>query len=162
MLRQATEADIPIIRELAQRIWWDHYPNIIGADQVRYMLALMYGAETLQRQMTEEEQTYWLIYADDELPAGFIAVSQKTAGSYFLHKFYLDTARQGKGLGARAFTELLAQYPDLREIRLTVNRKNYKSINFYFKTGFTIEHCLDIPIGEGFVMEDFQMVWRKG
>jgi hypothetical protein len=46
-------------------------------------------------------------------------------------------------------------------MRLTVNRQNYKSINFYFKIGFRIEKCADFPIGNGFVMNDFVMVWRK-
>ena len=69
--------------------------------------------------------------------------------------------QRGRGLGAAVFGALLDQYPDALEIRLTVNRQNYKSINFYFKIGFIIESCLDIPIGEGYVMNDFQMLWRR-
>jgi hypothetical protein len=56
---------------------------------------------------------------------------------------------------------LLLHYPDLQEVRLAVNRKNYKSINFYFKIGFIIDHCMDVAIGNGFYMNDFEMIWKK-
>ncbi len=152
--------DIPTIRELAHRIWWAHYPGIISNEQIEYMLGLMYSAEMLHRQMTEEGQQFWMVWYQLQ-PVGFIAISKKAKGSYFIHKFYLDTAVQGKGLGSRAFRALLEHYPDLGEVRLTVNRRNFKSINFYFKLGFIIEKCVDLSIGQGFVMDDFQMWWRN-
>lgn len=159
-LQAAEVSDIPLIRDLAQRIWWAHYPGIIPEAQIEYMLGLMYSPENLERQMTGEGQQFWLVI-EDQTALGFLAVSRKAAGSYFLHKFYLDPAHQGQGLGTTVFRALLAQYPDAREIRLTVNRQNFKSINFYFKTGFVIEQCVQIPIGEGFMMDDFQMLWRN-
>ena len=156
-LHPATPDDIPAIRDLAHRIWWTHYPGIISTEQIEYMLEWMYGAETLERQMTLDGHHFWLIrYAGESI--GFIAISQKAPGDYFMHKFYLDAGRQAKGLGTAAFHTLLEQYPGLRTLRLTVNRRNYKSVNFYFKNGFTIEKCVDIPIGRGFVMDDFQMI----
>jgi ribosomal protein S18 acetylase RimI-like enzyme len=48
----------------------------------------------------------------------------------------------------------------LRSITLTVNRQNYKAINFYFKNGFTIDHIANFDIGKGYVMEDFVMKKR--
>ncbi len=160
MLLPATTSDIPLIRELAHRIWWAHYPDIITPAQIDYMLGLMYSPEALEEQMTREGIRFWLVRAEQEV-CGFMALSRKAEGEYFLHKFYLDTTRQHRGLGAAAFQAFLEQYPDLRELRLTVNRRNFKSINFYFKVGFIIEKCVDIPIGQGFVMDDFQMLWRK-
>lgn len=159
MLRPATPADIPLIRSLADRIWWAHYPDLIGPGQVRYMLELMYSTSALERQMQEEAQQFWIIQPEGE-PLGYLAVSQRGPGSYFLHKFYLDTSQQRQGIGSRAFRALLDLYPDIHELRLTVNRRNIRSINFYFKIGFSIESCVDIPIGEGYVMDDFQMLWK--
>ncbi len=156
-LQQATPGDILRIQALAQRIWRAHYPAIIGEKQVEYMLGLLYTPAALQSQM-ESGQTFKLVMQGDEL-IGFVAVSNQREGRYFLHKFYLDNEKRGRGLGKIVFEKLLAQYPDLRELRLTVNRQNYKSINFYFKIGFIIEKCVDIAIGEGFVMDDFQMLY---
>lgn len=159
-LNQATPADIPRIRELAHRIWRVHYPPIIGEQQVEYMLGLNYDLESLQRQMEKEAQIFWLVMeAEDVL--GFVAVSDQGEGVYFIHKFYLDNEIRGRGLGKRVFDLLLEKYLALREFRLTVNRQNYKSINFYFRIGFTIERCIDIPIGEGYVMSDFLMLFKR-
>ena len=159
-LQQATPGDILRISALAHRIWQAHYPSIIGEEQVTYMLDLIYKPASLQRQF-EEGQMFRLVMEGDEV-LGFLSVSDQGEGRYFLHKFYLDNEKRGRGLGKIVFERLIACYPGLRELRLTVNRQNYKSINFYFKTGFTIEKCVNIPIGEGYVMDDFQMIWRRG
>lgn len=159
-LQRAQAHHLPAIRELAHRIWWAHYPDIIGPEQVAYMLDLMYNEDTLHRQMVEEGQHFWLPQAGD-MPLGFLVMSRQEEGRYFLHKFYLDNERRSRGLGSEIFRLALAEYPDLRELRLTVNRCNYTSINFYFKNGFVIERCVDIPIGEGYVMKDFQMIWQR-
>ncbi len=156
-LEQATPGDIRRISELGQRIWRAHYPAIIGTEQTEYMLARLYSYDALQRQI-EEGQVFYLVM-EGGTAIGFLAVSNRGEGQYFLNKFYLDNEKRGRGLGKIVFELLLARCPGLRELRLTVNRQNYKSINFYFKAGFTIECCVDIPIGEGYVMDDFQMLY---
>lgn len=157
-LQQATPGDLPRIHHLAHRIWRAHYPAVIGSKQVEYMLGSMYSLESLQRQMEAEGQMFRLVMDGEEV-IGYLSVSHRGEGQYFLHKFYLDNEQRGRGLGKKVFALLLSHYPGIRELRLTVNRQNYKSINFYFKIGFTIERCVDIPIGEGFEMNDFQMLY---
>jgi N-acetylglutamate synthase-like GNAT family acetyltransferase len=156
-LRKATEADIPQIRSLAEKIWWEHYPDIISDDQIAYMLELMYADAALRRQMTEEGQEFWLPEENGQA-MGFLAMTPKGEGEYFMNKFYLDSRE--RGLGTIVFELMLAQYPDLKTLRLRVNRRNFKSVNFYFKVGFRIEFCIDTPFGEGYVMDDFQMIYR--
>lgn len=158
-LQQATPGDILRISALAHRIWRSHYPAIVGSEQVEYMLSLLYSPESLQRQI-EEGQIFYLVMDRDE-PFGYLSISDEKEGCFFLHKLYFDKEKRGQGLGKKVFELLLARYPSLRELRLTVNRQNYKSVNFYFKIGFAIEKCVDIPIGEGYVMDDFQMLWRR-
>ncbi len=158
-LQLATTPDIPLIHELAHRIWWAHYPDIISPAQIEYMLEQGYSAGALQQQIEDTAQSFWLVLADDQV-AGFVAISEKAPATYFIHKFYLDNTQRGRGVGAAAFQALLAQYPDLQELRLNVNRRNFKSVNFYFKIGFVIDHCMDTPFGEGYIMDDFQMLYR--
>jgi RimJ/RimL family protein N-acetyltransferase len=155
-LRRATEADIPMVRQLAERIWWEHYPSIISEAQIAFMLGLIYSDSALLRQMKDEGQEIWLPEKNGQV-LGFVALSNKGEGDYFLHKFYLDTRE--KGFGTIIFELLLARYPDVRVLRLRVNRRNFKSVNFYFKLGFRIEFCTDTPFGEDYVMDDFQMIY---
>jgi GNAT superfamily N-acetyltransferase len=158
-LQPATVHDIPLIRDLAHRIWWAHYPEIISNEQIAYMLEQGYSEAALTNQISDSAQTFWLVLADG-IAAGFLAISDKSAGAYFIHKFYLDNTQRGRGVGAAAFQSILEQYPDVQEIRLNVNRRNYKSVNFYFKVGFIIDHCMDTPFGAGYIMDDFQMLYR--
>ncbi len=159
MLRPATSQDSPLITRLADRIWRVHYTPIIGTAQVDYMLNTLYSESSLQRQM-EEGQQYFLAEADGKT-LGYISVSEKPGNELFLHKFYLETDRQGKGFGKKIFGELLERFSHVKTIRLQVNRMNYKSVNFYFRLGFVIEDAKDFDIGNGFFMEDYVMVWNK-
>jgi diamine N-acetyltransferase len=153
--RKATENDLPVIAELAERIWRKHYVPIIGEKQTEYMLKKMYSAESLLKQM-REQQNFTLAY-DDDVPVGYISISKKENNNYFLHKFYVDTEKQRTGIGSVFFENILSTIPDAKTIELTVNRINYKAINFYFKKGFIIKEVADFDIGEGFFMNDFVM-----
>jgi diamine N-acetyltransferase len=159
MLRPATPEDIPLIARLADRIWRAHYTPIIGTAQVEYMLGNLYSEKSLRKQV-EDGQQYFLAEHEGEV-IGYVSVSENPANELFLHKFYLEVSRQGKGFGKKIFAELLERFPNVETIRLQVNRMNYKSVNFYFRVGFTIENAKNFDIGDGFFMEDYVMVWNK-
>ena len=157
--KKATSSDIPLIRSLALRIWWAHYPDIISNDQIEYMLELMYSQKSIIDQM-QSGQNYTLIYSDNEL-VGYYAVSEKSQAHFFLHKFYIDTTRHRQGIGMTVFQHLLENdCISYKEIRLQVNRRNIKAVNFYFKKGFVIDYAEDVDIGDGYTMDDYFMVLK--
>lgn len=158
-LRLANPADIPQIAALAHTIWHQHYIPVIGQAQVNYMLGLMYSDAALREQMEQKDQQFYLVEEAGETP-GFVSVSHEADRHVFIHKFYLDQQKAGKGLGSRVFAMLL-ELLQPEQVRLTVNRQNFKSINFYFKNGFVIERVADFDIGNGYVMNDFVMIWKK-
>ena len=159
-ITKAEEKDIQLISDLAKIIWNQHYPEIITQEQIDYMLNKMYSAESLKEQM-EKQQHQFFIIRRDEKEIGFVSVSRSGEnGTYFLHKFYILQDKAASGVGTHAFNLLIKQLHPT-EIKLTVNRQNYRSVNFYFKNGFKIERVADFDIGNGFVMNDFVMVWRK-
>ena len=158
-LLPASEKDIFIIQALAREIWNDHYPAIIGQEQVDYMLNRMYAAESMVKQM-ESGQQFFLVSLDEK-PIGFASVENKAQGKYFLNKCYIKTERQRKGAGSYVINAVLAHFSDCRELRLQVNRQNFKAINFYFKMGFVIEQVADFDIGDGYFMNDFVMLLKR-
>jgi RimJ/RimL family protein N-acetyltransferase len=160
-LVKAKSEDIPEIARLAHIVWHQHYPGIISIDQVNYMLDMMYSDKSLNEQMNIKGHNFYFIRRSDK-NIGFIGVSKmdKIDSGYFIHKFYLDQTLSGKGSGTEAHNELVKLLkPSI--LTLTVNRQNYKSINFYFKNGFKIESVADFDIGNGYVMNDFVMVWTR-
>jgi len=156
-LRKASHADIPLIAKLADTIWHQHYPSIISLEQISYMLNLMYSSTSLESQMDQKQHEFYIIEQDGAI--GFLAIERKGPDDLFLHKFYIDQQVAGKGAGTLAFREL-QQTLKAKQVRLTVNRQNFKSINFYFKNGFKIESVADFDIGQGYVMNDFVMIWQ--
>jgi ribosomal protein S18 acetylase RimI-like enzyme len=154
--KNATEKDIPVIAKLADTIWKKHYVPIIGITQVEYMLSKIYSTESIAQQM-QEQQNYTLVY-DDQTPIGYISISTKDHKNYFLHKFYIEVSEQGKGIGSQLLDRILNTLKSAETIELTVNRQNFKSINFYFKHGFIIKEVADFDIGNGFFMNDFVMI----
>ena len=158
-LVKADVNDIPVITKLAHDIWHDYYPDIITIDQIDYMLNKMYSKESLTEQITVKNDVFYLIHINHE-PQGFISINHLGEGNYFLGKFYILQTNAAKGKGTRAFKQLLSILQP-NSITLTVNRQNYKSINFYFKNGFIIERVADFDIGNNYVMNDFVMRWNK-
>ncbi|NBU03094.1 MAG: GNAT family N-acetyltransferase [Bacteroidetes bacterium] len=155
----ATDENISSIQTMADEIWRDHYPEIIGMEQVEYMLGRFYSREGMLQQMRDGQQFYRVML--DGQPKGFLAIEARGEGNYFLNKLYIDTREQGRGLGQAIWQNVLLLLSDLREMRLQVNRQNYKAINFYFKVGFVIERVADFDIGDGYFMNDFVMLYRR-
>jgi RimJ/RimL family protein N-acetyltransferase len=157
-LKPASEKDFSIIEQLACDIWHKHYTPFIGEEQVNYMLKKMYVKEALAKQIVEGQIFYLVVNNSKE--TGFISISSNDNKNYFLHKFYIQQEKQNKGLGTNVFKQLFEGLHTPETIRLTVNRQNYKSINFYFKLGFKIEKVEDFDIGNGYFMNDFVMVYH--
>src|SRR3954468_13515083 len=154
--KKASQNDVPLIAQLADRIWKKHYIDIITMGQINYMLDKMYSQESLSKQMDEGHE-FTLVY-DGINAIGYISLNTTDGKNYFLHKFYIEVDDQGKGIGSKLFAYVLEQMPNAETIELFVNRENYKSINFYFKHGFIIKSVINQDIGEGFYMNDFIMI----
>ena len=156
--RKATEADIPLINQLAQKIWREHYPAIISFEQIEFMLLNRYSMRSIEEGMKQGEN-YFLAYNGSEAVA-YASIEWKD-NFYYLHKFYLDVSKHRSGIGKLFFDYLLSQIDATKSIKLQVNRTNYKAINFYFKVGFIIETVGDFDIGGGYFMNDFVMSFQS-
>lgn len=157
-LKEADAGELATVAQLAVQIWNAHYVPIIGQQQVDYMLNRMYSPQSLLEQRNAKNHIFYLV-EDAGAVQGFISVHRETGDDWFLNKFYILPQHAAKGLGTRAF-EALKEKLRPKKITLTVNRQNYKSINFYFKNQFRISRVADFDIGGGFVMNDFVMEWE--
>lgn len=152
------EKELITIQKLARKIWLEYYPAVITGEQIQYMLEKMYSMSALRKDAKKGIFFYLLFFG--EKPIGFIAFSEQSGKKFFVHKFYILKKFRDKGLGSRIFSKLISAF-SCREVRLTVNRQNFRAVNFYFKQGFIIERVEDFDIGGGFFMNDFVMVWKK-
>ena len=161
IIRDAVLQDIPLIQELAERIWWPTYSSIISKEQIRFMLDLIYSPEALKNVMEEGSQ-HFLLLRDANGFQGFAAFGGRREDSkvYKLHKLYVDPNTQGKGYGKLLINEIKQRLAELKvnTLDLNVNRYN-KAKSFYEKLGFIVLKEEDVAIGP-YWMNDFVMRLR--
>ncbi|MBX2978889.1 MAG: GNAT family N-acetyltransferase [Flavobacteriales bacterium] len=158
-LREASPADIPSIRSIAQAAWPVAYVGIITPAQIAYMLDLMYSEASLREQMTSKGHRFLLAERDGK-PIGFAGFEHHyEPGRSRLHKLYVLADVKGSGVGHSLLEAVLKEVERKGDtaIELNVNKHN-PSTGFYTRQGFTIEREEVIDIGNGFVMDDFVMV----
>ena len=157
-IRKGTREDIPIISDLAERIWWPTYSPILTKEQIRFMLDTIYSEETLKKVMENGEQHFLLLY-ENQSPHGFASFGLRNEDStiHKLHKIYVLPEDQGKGYGKRIIEEVinLIRAKNMHILDLNVNRFN-PAKRFYERLGFRIIMEEDIPIGK-YWMNDYVM-----
>jgi ribosomal protein S18 acetylase RimI-like enzyme len=158
LLRRAKTEDMPIVADLAERIWPNTYGEYIGEEQLRYMLDLMYNKGELLAQL--EKGYIFLMASEADKDVGFAcySITDRENDVYKLHKIYVLPEMHGKGVGKILMNEVvnLAKRNGGKSLELNVN-KNNKAKDFYLKSGFKIKESVTIDIGNGFVMDDFVM-----
>lgn len=157
-IKEATSADAPIIRKLADETWWPSYSSILSPEQIEFMLNEIYDVEKLKKQIETNAQTF-LLLLEHQSPVAFAAYSAREEDPevYKLHKLYCLPQTQGKGYGKILINEVAERVKNAGKhiLELNVNRHN-KAKEFYEKQGFSIAYEEDIPIGP-YWMNDYVM-----
>ena len=155
-IRNASIADIPLIRELTFKVWPQTYSAIITKEQIDFMLQMMYSEVSLTEQMNNGNR--FIIINDTNEPVGFAAYQEIEPTLFKLHKIYILATQQGKGTGKFLIDHIVHTIKQLGAVslQLQVNRNN-KAKDFYEKLGFTIIQESDFDIGNGFFMNDYVM-----
>lgn len=145
------------IEALADTIWREHYIPIVGKPQIDYMLEKFQSAKAIEKQIETSYEYFTIFY--DETPVGYISIKRET-DALFLSKIYILSHYRGKKIGKTAmqFIEGKAKAYQLESIRLTVNIHNTNSIKAYEKLGFKTIGAIVADIGNGFIMDDYEMV----
>jgi GNAT superfamily N-acetyltransferase len=153
VLRLLEREELNVVKALAYDIWPRVYDYMISAEQISYMLSLMYDLDQLKKQWLEGVK--FVLLEVEGIPQGFVAFEEKE-NFVFLHKLYLRPEMQGKGFGKNMLQVVIDFTRDskISGIELTVNRSN-KSLDFYFGNGFQIKEEKDFDIGGGYFMNDY-------
>lgn len=158
VIRPATEADIPLIRRVADVAFPATYREILTPSQLDYMMEWMYSEESLRTQFREGHCFYLALL--DGRPCGYVSVERQGEHLFHLQKIYVLPQAQGHGVGRLLFQQAVehvrrnAAGSSLME--LNVNRHN-RALHFYEHMGMRRLREGDFPIGGGFYMNDYIM-----
>jgi RsiW-degrading membrane proteinase PrsW (M82 family)/ribosomal protein S18 acetylase RimI-like enzyme len=155
-LRRANESDIPLIRDLSERIWPQTYATILSTGQIDHMMNMMYSEVALREQLRKNNE--FVIVNDGRDPIGFASFGLESPGIYKLHKIYILPNMQRKGVGRFVIDQICAamKRKGALALQLNVNRNN-EAVRFYQSMGFEIIREEDNDIGNGFFMNDYVM-----
>jgi ribosomal protein S18 acetylase RimI-like enzyme len=156
-IRNAVEADVPLLRKLADRIWRECYPGIITLEQIEFMLGWMYSEDEIRRQLREGYT--WEVVEEGGTAVGFVSFSREKDGRMKLHKMYLLAEWQRRGIGQRLLAHVCesARALGAPEVWMQVNKRNTAAVKAYLRAGFRIQSEAVFDIGSGFVMDDYLM-----
>lgn len=156
VIYKATSEDITSIQSIVRQTWPETYGPIIGEAQVSYMLNLLYTEASLLSQF-EQGHVFYMLQNQDAV-VGFIDVQKLDEKTSKLHKIYLMSNSQGSGFGRLLLEKALlaARENGSSSLLLNVNRFN-RAFEFYKRMGFEIKEEVDIPIGQGYFMNDYVM-----
>jgi len=160
-IKNATAKDISLIQDIVKQVWPQTYTPIVGKEQVTYMLNLFYTPEALKKQMKLLGHRFIICYDDDE-PVAFASWNEAEGNIYKLHKLYIITGRQGRGVGQTMLKHIVHEITAKGAVALlvNVNRFNFKAKMFYEKAGFTHVIDEDIDIGKGYFMNDHVLTMK--
>lgn len=148
------EDDIRIVSSIGNSVWREAYRDIVPEDQIHYMLDKYQSFEAISEQISQG-YTY-LMMKEGSRNVGYLGYVPRD-DHLFLSKIYILRDFRGKGYSSSAFGYLrqVAASLGLPSVRLTVNRDNERALATYKACGFEVIRSQDVPIGEGFVMNDY-------
>jgi GNAT superfamily N-acetyltransferase len=143
---------------LAGLVWRRHYPGIIPAGQIEYMLAQRYKPGLVRQLLARGD--LWLAARAGESLVGFAHGHPLAPGDYKLDKLYVHPDLQRHGIGGRLIQEVArhARGQGCTRLVLRVNRHNHTAIQAYLKHGFSVADIIVEDIGNGYYMDDYIMV----
>ena len=153
-IRLTDTTDILTIQSIAQQTWPSAYGNILSAEQITYMLAMMYSPEAQLEQRNKGH--IFLLLLEEDAAMGFVSYQfNYQPGTTKIHKIYVLPSTQGKGYGKALIEEVMeiARAAQQTHLRLDVNYRN-KAIGFYEHLGFEKIGRVNTDIGHGYLMED--------
>ena len=155
-----TEQEQEALAKLADEIWHEYWPALIGEEQTDYMVDNFQSLAAIKRDMAENAYEYWFIVDGAGKTVGYTGGHEEPETSrFFISKIYLLAEERGKHYASQviAFYTTLCRNRDLHSMYLTVNKHNDLGIRAYLGKGFVTIESVETDIGNGFVMDDYVM-----
>jgi tRNA(adenine34) deaminase len=156
-----TESQIKRAADLAETIWNEWFPPVIGQAQTDYMVEMFQSSEAMTRQIESEHYSYFLLQKSG-VDLGYIAL-KPDGERLFLSKAYIKREYRGKGYFSQALSFIAekAKEQGKNAVWLTCNKYS-PTCEIYKKCGFEVIGEGVTDIGNGFVMDDFFFEMKIG
>lgn len=136
-VRTASERDIEAVRALLVETWHATYDPIYGAEGVAAISERWHSVVWLKQLMRRPRSEFIVADTGSELAGmAYAAIKDSDSGLVEVEELDVRPAMQGKGVGRMLLAELEESFWDCRLMRLEVEEKNGKALDFYRSGGF--------------------------
>lgn len=137
-IREATEADLGAIQQIARETWSFTYDGVIPPDIQDQAMNSWYESASLAAQIPASSNLLLLADSPPKRSIGFAQFVQHSAELGELTRIYVLPAHHGQGVGFRLFQEGLAWLHDLgvQTLLVDVEELNPLGRRFYERNGF--------------------------
>ena len=139
-VREATEADLGRVREIAEAAWEAAHEPIVGAEAVESFQIEHYDRATFEPYLGADDPLLAVADDPDAGVVGFVSASPDdgSAGLFHLGRLYVEPARWGEGIGRRllAHAESGVAGRSGDRLRLGVMAENDRAVAFYEAAGY--------------------------
>ena len=159
-IRPLREMEVTELSALAATIWRAHYPGIISAAQIEYMLAERYAEAVICAELARGDVAWDVLLLNGAITGYTSYFAAPAPRTLKIDKLYLHPRAQRQGYGGNMIKHVrrVALARGCEQLTLAVNRHNHTAIAAYHKHGFRITETSVREIGGGFLMDDFIMV----
>lgn len=153
--RRAVARDLPVLHEIAMTTFENTYGRFNTAENMRLYFSQAMSEGEFARQLKDEHQPYWLIYAANRL-VGYCKldlvntlVDDPQDDQCELERLYFLPEAQHRGFGTMAFQHICgwAVRHGYRSLWLVAYPKNKPALAFYRKMGFEQVGTTVFPLG---------------
>jgi len=144
------------VSTIANIVWREYYSSIFSKEYLDYIIDLFQSESAIKEQM-DNGYIYTFIKVGEE-KVGYYALKMN-GDDLRIYKFYIRKEYRGKGIGSKAFNEMVsfAKSQNMRTISLNVYKGNFSAIQMYSSKGFKMKCKESTSIGKGYILDDFVM-----
>jgi diamine N-acetyltransferase len=150
-IRPLAEPDLPLVAELAYRVWPHAYAGVLSAEQIANILGSIYTPANLTAEMAAGHR-FWGAF-DAAAALGF-ASGYRDGDVVWLKKLYVLPEAQGRGVGRALLETVAGAFGRAAQMRLFVNSGNTAAQDFYRRRGFVLAETRPVQMGD-YAFTDF-------
>lgn len=135
LIRAATTADLPAIRDVLVTSWHATYDAIYGRERVNSITADWHSLIALGRLVDFGPASLMVTQLNNLIVATATATMISDTDAK-LDRLYVTPSAQGRGIGANLMLATLARLPEASTVRLEVEPANTAAVAFYVRYGF--------------------------
>lgn len=136
-IRTASERDLEAVRALLVETWHATYDPMYGAEGVAAISERWHSVAWLKQLMRRPRSEFIVADTGSELAGmAYAAIKDSDSGLVEVEELDVRPSMQGKGVGRMLLAELEESFWDCRLMRLEVEEKNGKALDFYRSGGF--------------------------